>query len=239
VIKGNNNFNSAIISFQSTKKDMSTIWSIPLENSMARIAPFKDHTSILSERNQITTRLYGINKTISATRIMSATKHLKVKTVYIPSNSKTGKRRNFAIIGFENSEDLNKALVSHVELFGCKTWWSTKDNTRAHKKHLDIQEESSHRYNNITESQFDYFDTKSSSSRTSSGNEESSIKPKTSQYKNSRENSFRKDKQTRSSKLVTSSDMWNNIQSMLETISTRLSKLEEGRKDKRRAHYRS
>jgi RNA recognition motif-containing protein len=59
---------------------------------------------------------------------MSAIKHLHAKTVYIPRNSKTNKKRKFAIIGFKNQENLQKALSAHVELFGLKTWWSTKDN---------------------------------------------------------------------------------------------------------------
>ena len=65
---------------------------------------------------------------------MSAIKHLKAKTVYISKNSKTDKRRNFAIIGFESNKDLQKALSSYVELFRTKTWWSTKDNQRINSK---------------------------------------------------------------------------------------------------------
>ena len=65
---------------------------------------------------------------------MSATKHLGVKTVYIPRNSKTNRRRGFAIIGFSSQKDLQKALVAHVELFGLRTWWSTKDNQKLNSK---------------------------------------------------------------------------------------------------------
>ena len=67
---------------------------------------------------------------------MSAVKHTKAKTIHIPVNSKTGKKRRFAIVGFANKEDLASAINRHIYLFGNNTWWSTKDNTkitRAHK----------------------------------------------------------------------------------------------------------
>ena len=54
---------------------------------------------------------------------------MKTRTIYIPKNSRTGKRRGFTIIGFEEKTDLEKAICSHVELFGYKTWWSTKNNS--------------------------------------------------------------------------------------------------------------
>src|SRR6185369_14373816 len=97
---------------------------------MARIFP-AEQMHLVTEHNLITTRLYGIYNNTTATRIMSAIKHTKAKSIHIPLNSKTGKRRNFAIIGFQNHKDLEKALKSHVELFGCKTWWSTKDISKA------------------------------------------------------------------------------------------------------------
>lgn len=130
----NNNFKSAIFNISNTKTDIKEKWAIPLGDKMARLTPYSEYENTLVERNQITTRLYGINKDTTAVRIMSATKHLNAKTVHIPLNSKTGKRRGFAILSFKTQEDLTKAIFSHVELFGTKTWWSTKDNSKITNK---------------------------------------------------------------------------------------------------------
>ena len=89
---------------------------------MARITPLDNWEKILTKRNSITSRLYGINNSTSATRIMSAVKYLKAKTVYIPRNSKTNKCRGFTIIGFSTQEDLQQALAAHIELFDLRTW---------------------------------------------------------------------------------------------------------------------
>jgi len=69
---------------------------------------------------------------------MSAIKHMKAKTVHIPLNSKTGKRRKFAIVGFKSIDDMNIAITNHVFLFGNKTWWSTKDNTNVIKERAEL-----------------------------------------------------------------------------------------------------
>jgi hypothetical protein len=134
IIKGNNNFKSAIVTLDETKLDLEETWAIPMGEVMARITPAEDWENTLVRRNIITSRLYGISNSTSATRIMSAIKHLKAKTVYIPKNSKTNKRRRFAIIGFSSQEDLQQALSAHVELFGLQTWWSTKDNQKINNK---------------------------------------------------------------------------------------------------------
>jgi len=122
---------TAIITFSSIKIDLDRTWAIPMGNIMARIAPSQAEEEIFTIRNQHTARLYGIGKDCSATRIMSAIKHTGAKTVHIPTNSKTGKKRRFAIVGYEDNNDLDKAISSNVTLFGCKTWWSTKDNAKA------------------------------------------------------------------------------------------------------------
>jgi hypothetical protein len=96
---------------------------------MARILP-AERIDLISERNLITARLYGIHNNTTATRIMSATKHMGAKSIHIPKNGRTGKKRSFAIIGFQSQNSCEKATTSHVEIFGCKTWWSTKDNTK-------------------------------------------------------------------------------------------------------------
>ena len=132
--EGNNHFKSATVTFNQLKLDLENTWAIPMGDVMARLTPIENCESILTQRNSITSRLYGISSSTSATRIMSATKHLGVKTVYIPRNSKTNRRRGFAIIGFSSQKDLQKALAAHVELFGLRTWWSTKDNQKLNSK---------------------------------------------------------------------------------------------------------
>ena len=84
------------------KIDLDKTWVIPIGEIMARIAPLQAQEDIFIQRNQLTARLYGIERESSATRIMSATKHTGAKTVHILLNSKTGKKRRFAIIGFSN-----------------------------------------------------------------------------------------------------------------------------------------
>jgi RNA recognition motif-containing protein len=120
---------SADILFNNITLDLENTWSIPMGEDMVRILP-ADHIHLISKRNSSTARLYGIHSNTTATRIMSAIKHMEAKSVYIPINGKTGKRRNFAIIGFQNSKSLEKAISSHVELFGCKTWWSARNETK-------------------------------------------------------------------------------------------------------------
>ena len=88
---------------------------------------------------------------------MSAVKHIGAKTVYIPLNSKTGKRRNFAIIGFQDNINLEKAITQYIYLFDCKTWWSTKDNTKALQRQQNKKGDKSQytRYNKYQESDQD------------------------------------------------------------------------------------
>ena len=86
-----------------------------------RIVYLHNWENTLVERNQITARLYGISQTTSVIRIMSAIKYLKAKTIYIPRNRRTNRRRGFAVVGFGSQKELQKALSSHVELFGSKT----------------------------------------------------------------------------------------------------------------------
>ena len=100
-----------------------------MEDTMARIL-LAEHIDLISECNLITVRLYGIHNNTTATRIMSATKHMGAKSIHISKNGRTEKRRSFAIIGFQSKNSREKAITSHVELFDCKTWWSTKDNTK-------------------------------------------------------------------------------------------------------------
>ena len=110
-----------MITFSEIRLNLENTWAIPMGDTMARIAPANEWESTLASRNQITTRLYGINRAITATRIMNAIKHLRAKMVFIPKNSRTDRRKNFAIIGFGIQKDLQFALSSHIELFGTKT----------------------------------------------------------------------------------------------------------------------
>jgi RNA recognition motif-containing protein len=82
---------------------------------------------------------------------------LGVKTIYIPRNGRSGRRRGFAVIGFSSSKDLQKVLSSHVELFGSKTWWSTKDNKKVNKR----QHSREHKDNYTIESANEISDTMS------------------------------------------------------------------------------
>lgn len=125
---------SATVTFSELKIDLNKTWAIPMGENMARITPHQYWGETLRERNQYTARLYGINSSTSAIRVMSAAKHVNAKTVHVPLNSHTGKRRKFAIIGFETELDLASAINRHIYLFGNKTWWSTKDNSKTLEK---------------------------------------------------------------------------------------------------------
>ena len=128
------NLKSATVTFSELKIDLNKTWAIPMGENMARITQYQYWGETLKNRNQHTARLYGINSSTSATRIMSAAKHINAKTVHIPTNSRTGKKRKFAIIGFETESDLANAINRHIYLFGNNTWWSTKDNSKALEK---------------------------------------------------------------------------------------------------------
>jgi RNA recognition motif-containing protein len=206
---------------------------------MARITTLENHQETLAERNKITTRLYGIGKSTSASRIMSATKHLKVKTVHIPVNSGTGKRRNFAILGFESQEDLNRALTSHVELFGCKTWWSTRDNAKMCIQEKTFQESSyvhTKRKKGTSLDQTKYIDISSSS--TSSMETEEEEEPMTNyRQENKREKGKQPINTRKQGKRPAEMDPWTKVINMLDTINSRLTKLESGRSNNKKFQY--
>jgi hypothetical protein len=215
----NSNLKSVTVIFDPININLEETWAIPMGRIMARIAPYDEHISKLNERNEITTRLYGINKDTSATRIMSSIKHTGAKTVFIPKNSKTGKRRTFAIIGFKNEEDLIKALSMQISLFGCKTWWSTKDtakitrssNRRTHKEENNNEESS----NNML---FEYTCSKKEKiidSQTSTNKQE---KRRKKFEKNNKENT--------STNTTIVESTWEQISNTLLQINKRLQKLE-------------
>jgi RNA recognition motif-containing protein len=241
ITKGNHKYNSAIFSFKSTKTDIHKIWAIPIEETMARIASLENHQETLAERNKITTRLYGIGKSTSASRIMSATKHLKVKTVHIPVNSGTGKRRNFAILGFENQGDLNRALASHVELFGCKTWWSTRDNTKMYTQETPLQESSLAHTKRKKGTPLDYSKhiEESSSSTSLMEIEEEEEYPTNHKQKNKKKKGKQPIDTRVQGKKSTDTDPWAKVITMLDTINSRLTKLEGGRGNNKKSHYTS
>ena len=91
---------------------------------MARIGPADSFQETLKERNTYTTRLYGIPKQASTVLLFQELKHSKAKTCYIPTCSTSGKRRGFAIIGFENQTDLETACNTSVRYQHRKLSWS-------------------------------------------------------------------------------------------------------------------
>jgi hypothetical protein len=189
--------------------------------AMARIAPAQANDEVFSQRNQYTARLYGIRPQNSATRIMSAIKYTGARTVHVPQNSKTGKKRNFAIIGFKNSTDLEKAITQYIYLFGCKTWWSTKDNTKALQKQQNNRKESIQhaKHNKYQESDQD------SDSETDRCKGEPSYKCKSSYTSHSN----RKQKNTKEGKNKDhqSYNATNNIDNMLSQLASQLSLLND------------
>ena len=75
------------IKLNPNSKDLSNLWAVPMGDIMARISTDLSNSDIFQECNKYTTRLYGIKKEASATRIMSNIKHMKAKSCFIPSNS--------------------------------------------------------------------------------------------------------------------------------------------------------
>ena len=159
---------------------------------------------------------------------MSAIKHLGAKTVYIPRNSSTDKRRNFAIVGFSSQEDQQKALKAHVELFGLTTWWSTKDNQKLNKKRNSY----TRRYSNKQESHIEenkntFLDTTSDSESIVSSNNTYSNYNKHHEQESFQESKQRKkQKQTKGKRTQDLGNSISSITSVLQNIAERLSKLE-------------
>jgi hypothetical protein len=213
---------SAIVTFNNISLNLEDTWSIPMGDVMARIV-LADNIYLITERNQITARLYGIQNNTSATRIMSAIKHMKAKSIHIPKNGRTGKRRKFAIIGFKDQASLEKAISSHVELFGCKTWWSAKDSTKTTKIHTKIDDsETMHssikEYSNkIVTSPFESEDPPNIYSKKSHTNNQILKGKKVQTIPYVSQSSFTQDNK---------SD-WTRMASLLERIEDRLNKLEE------------
>jgi RNA recognition motif-containing protein len=154
---------------------------------------------------------------------MSAIKHMNAKSVHIPKNGKTGKRRNFAIIGFQDYNDLNKAVTSHVELFGCNTWWSAKNISKTTRTDTRTKKSTTN-----------FYSTKDSQSNTTQFLHERE-KPLVIQSENFSNN--RKALKERKTKTISSTSQsslsqhnnsdWNRMTSLLERIENRLNKLEE------------
>lgn len=213
---------TASVFFNNIKLDLENTWSIPMGDVMARIFP-AEQMHLVTERNSITTRLYGIHNNTTATRIMNAIKHMKAKSIYIPQNSKTGKRRNFAIISFQDQENLEKAIKSHVELFGCKTWWSRKDlskvktfHNRSKSLETNFQQTKNHQYN-ISESSYESEDSSSTYSENSYYNNYKHKKPKV------KLTSYT----SRPFPIQHKNSDWSQMTNLLERIDNRLNRLEE------------
>jgi hypothetical protein len=242
ITKGNNNFKTATISFDKLKLDLKNTWAIPMGDIMARITLLDDWENTLIQRNTITTRLYGINNSTSATRIMSAIKHLKAKTVHIPRNSKTDKRRRFAIIGFSSQEDLQQALASYVSLFDTKTWWSTKDNQKLNNKRKQEYNIFSSKSNNDND---DDDDDNMSTLSTSNSSQLSHLTTARREHLNTQTKSYRKEyknynETSKNRKQYTSTTEASliSISTTLQDIAKRLNKL-EGKEKRSRLPNRS
>jgi RNA recognition motif-containing protein len=224
-----NNTKSATVSFSNFKLDLNQTWAIPMGQAMARIAPIQANEEVFNHRNQFTARLYGIRPQSSATRIMSAIKHTGAKTVYIPLNSRTGKRRNFAIIGFQDETNLEKAITQHIHLFGCKTWWSTKDNTKALQKQQNKRREWSQytRHNKHQESNRE--SDQNSDSEPDTYEEEPGYQQKNTHTSYSNSNSNRKQEKPKlynKNQKQNSNNSFSLLTTALNDIAERLNKLE-------------
>jgi RNA recognition motif-containing protein len=206
--------------------------------TMARVAPAEAREEVFAQRNQFTARLYGIGRTGSATRIMSAVKHTEAKTVHIPVNSRTGRKRSFAIIGFENNTNLERAIMRHVYLFGCKTWWSTKDNAKVLEKHLARKRETNHYKQSDTE-----YETEAETSKRFIKAHNYTYATQQNRSQEEKDKTRRREKQTKHNsdrKKPTQEEepSLTSLTTVLKEITKRLSKLEEtGRKG--RIAYRS
>jgi RNA recognition motif-containing protein len=218
-----NNTKSATVSFNNCKLDLDQTWAIPMGQTMARIAPIQANEEVFNCRNQFTARLYGIRPQSSATRIMSAIKHTGAKTVYIPLNSKTGKRRNFAIIGFQDNTNLEKAITQYIHLFGCKTWWSTKDNTKALQKRQNKRKEWSQHTRSDTYQESDLEPDQNSDSELDKYEEDSKNQHRKSYTSHS--NSKQKNTKERKSRDYQSHNITNNIDDMFNQLTRQLSLL--------------
>jgi hypothetical protein len=240
---GNYNFKTVHVTFNSINLNLNKTWAIPMGDTMARILPLSNYIDTLIQRNQVTTRLYGIRKDTVASRIMSAIKHLNAKTVHIPKNSRTGKRRSFAIIGFENESDLKKALSSHVELFGCKTWWSTKDNSSLSKKWNGKNKtrdeiHSDEEYEEYSESKTDNGESSSNFININSSEITTPFKINNNSKKHYQPSKRRSNKSSQNIDQMP----WKSIMLTLQSISTRLDKIESNDRSNNgrfRAHPRS
>ena len=126
-------------------KDLTNRWSIPLGTLMVRIAPADLETTILKDRNQYTTRLYGIPKATDTVILMRSIKNLNPKTCYIPKCSRTGKERNFAIISFQTKEELDKACISSAKYNNQRLTWSK---SRTHHSNIIDNENGKNFWNN-------------------------------------------------------------------------------------------
>lgn len=107
-----------------TSKDLTEVWSIPIGNIMARIAPLDTCPEVWKDRNQYTARLYGLPKSTDTVLLMKSIKNLNPKTCYIPKCSISKKERKFAIVSFKSKSDLNKAYASAARYFNYKLIWS-------------------------------------------------------------------------------------------------------------------
>jgi hypothetical protein len=125
-VKGNK---SALVYLRPNKnsKNLNNTWSIPMGNTMARVAINNNDPNIFAHRNKFTARLHGINSDISPTRIMSLIKHTGAKSCHIPTNSATLRKRGFAIVGFQSKTELKCAIRNAIYLDNKKLKWTIEE----------------------------------------------------------------------------------------------------------------
>jgi hypothetical protein len=219
------NSKTATITFEEIKIDLERTWAIPMGENMARIAIYTNWEETIQKRNCYTARLYGISANASATRIMSAVRHTNAKTVHIPLNSKTGKKRRFAIIGFANDADLTKAIKKYISLFGNKTWWSTKDNREKMDRHPRADTSSTEEESSTESVQEESMEEEWSST-------EDSAPPPKQQSQRKKENRKGKNNED-SSYQLSSNSILQQLTQQLRLLNTRMVRLESNNKFKK------
>jgi hypothetical protein len=216
---------TATVTFEELKIDLDRTWAIPMGENMARLAWYTNWEETIQRRNLYTARLYGISANTSATRIMGAVKHTNAKTIHIPINSKTGKKRRFAIIGFANDMDLSAAIKRHIFLFGNKTWWSIKDSQEVTR--IDpIADTSSTEKESATES------VQEETTEEEWSSTEDNVPDQRQQSQGKKKNKKRKDGEESNNRL-SNNDILQQLSQQLRLLNTRIGRLESNNKFKK------
>jgi hypothetical protein len=120
--------------------DIKNRWATIVGNVLVRIAIIDKTTNMdnpFKQRDLYSLRLKGISQETFTSAIMRAVQHTGAKSCYIPRNSKTGKRRNIAVVNFATAKDLEKATRRHIFMFGLKLKWES--NRRGQEQNTDYR----------------------------------------------------------------------------------------------------